>query len=192
MALPAVAAAVAPSLIQWIFKTLGNVEDESNRAERIAHRERFAEALRDIQISSLKLQHARRNYSLSRNENIVYGRQASSMAKSRLGVAGTASESFQSVMQKYDFHRKGFETEMLNQLGKFAVERKASQIAVEKKFDMSRLILKGVADGLDAYSDIMQANRKISRQSSGKTITKDPQYRDPGLVPATDSFMGDL
>ena len=177
-----------------VAQLLGRLQDTGNRADQIRHRERFSNTLRDIQEASLQAQHARRNYALTQSENIAYGQQAASMSASRMGVAGTASATFQTVMDKYDFKRAGFALEYQEKMAKLAVERSASDVARENAFDLSNLIVGGVADTINVSNQIMDQMDKFNKSQgyTGGAQARDPTYRDAGQIGSDPRFTGDI
>ena len=154
--------------IGTLAKLGADLDITGSKKARIAFQESFKRALQDIQSNTLRSIHARKDYASYMGENVLLGQQASSLAKSRIGVAGTAPVSFQTIMERFDRQRDGFRLETQEALAKLMTQKKSSFSAQEKGFDYGNAIFGGLSTLAEFMNSLAQINQG---ENSGGPMT---------------------
>ena len=160
------------ALVSLIGSTAIKLADDfdifGKKQKRIDHQEIIKRELQNIQMRALKSLHARRDYASYVSENIILGQQASSLSKSRIGVAGTAPPSFQTIMERFDREREGNKLQYQETMTKLAVQRQSSYIAQKEGFDFGNSVLGGLSTLADFANGLSRlGGSEDSGSSSG-------------------------
>ena len=153
---------LAGTAIDWGSKVIS--DNEKRKSLRI--KEMFHQNLIKVQKTALQSQFARQNFQSVMNENLALGGFASSLSKSRIGVAGTAPVGLQTIMQRYDFERDGYALMINEQTAKQDLNFLSSKLAVQGNQ------YKGMGDRL---GDLWQGFTKGFEQTLGSG--SDPEIR---------------
>ena len=173
----AAAAIPAAAAIGGLLLSLGTfLADEfdwfGSKQKEIDFKEGFRQALQEIQFRTLQALHARKDFALSRNENLMLGQHASSLAKSRLGVAGTALSTFESILEQFDRAREGHRLEYQEQVAKLSVQRMTSLEAQRRGIPFSDSMLGGLGAIAQFATDLSKVDfSAFSSQTSAPSLS---------------------
>ena len=152
MALGAVIVGGVTAAIQVGASLWGRHAELKERQQGIRLREAYNQSLFDLNENAIKASYARNVRANMLSENITMGRQATALAKSNIGIAGTSVPAFQAVMAKTDFDNQGYELNRMTQLGRIAVSRESSEEAYRKNIGGW-----GTAEWVGAMGDFTRA-----------------------------------
>ena len=142
--------------------------------------ELFSQALIDVQENAIKSKTSFDMYNIQMNENIALGSYASSLSKSRIGVAGTTNAGLQSISHRYDMQRSSTLLMEAEQIAKLQLNKLSSKLTYNANMHKSPLdrmkstvndIATGVAKGINSLVPFVNLNEQgifpdIARQDA--------------------------
>ena len=180
MALP-VAVPIALYGLKFLSDLGFGIHSANKRSQQIKHQEKFRQALQDIQVEGLASVYARKEYTSSIAENVALGRQSASLAKSRIGLGGTAMPAMATIMGNYQRQRSNYYFEMKEQIAKIAAQRKSSEIAAKNSYDLGSVVQTAINSGLESAGQMWKiANDPDLNPKGGSGGGGGTNYYDPG------------
>jgi len=133
-----------------LLNILKDFEQDNVKRARVRQREQFNQALIKIQKNALGSKFAMENYQNLMQENVALGVYASSLSKSRIGVAGTAPPGITAIQTQYQQQRDVLLLQQTEQLAKLQLSELSSELTEKAHREKTTLTrLGGMVNQLD-------------------------------------------